>query len=817
MEGRPQTISLPVAGMTCANCAMNIERALRKMDGVSDAAVNFAVEKATVSFRQETVSGREIAARIEQAGYKVPRAKAEFSIRGMTCANCAMNIERVLPRKASGVLSATVNFAAELLYVEYIPAISSLEDIVAAVKKAGYEATALGGEVDELDTEQMARSADIANQWKKLLVGILFTIPLFLLSMARDFNLTGAWSHSAATNWLFFVLATPVQFYTGWDYYTGGFNSLRNYSANMDVLVAMGASVAYFYSASILLLPSLGEHVYFETAAVIITLIKLGKLLEARTKGKTGGAIRKLMGLRPKTAVILEEGVEKEVPLSSVQVRQQLIVRPGECIPVDGVVVNGMSAVDEAMLTGESIPVDKEKGSQVVGGTINRTGMLTIEAARVGRDTVLSQIIRLVQETQGSRAPIQALADRVAAVFVPSIILVAFFTFGLWWWLGGSFVPAMIRLVAVLVIACPCALGLATPTAIMAGTGKAAEKGILFKNSTALEAAADLDVVVFDKTGTLTQGRPDVVDIRSLAPVCGNMEELLSVVAGAEKGSEHPLGKAIVAAAVRKGITAGEATNFEAFGGAGVMAIINGRKVMVGKPAWLEQYGIAIDPVSKDIEKLRSEGKTVIVAAIENRIGGIIALADTVKPEARESLRRLRDQGISTVILTGDNHHTAKAIAEQVGVDRIIAEVLPEEKASKIKELQDGGNRVAMVGDGINDAPALAQADVGFAIGTGTDIAIESADIILASGHLDGVRRSISLSRATMQTIRRNLFWAFCYNILLIPVAAGVLAPFGFIPAPLARLHPMLAALAMAFSSLSVVGNSLRLYRAPID
>ncbi|MFZ5572595.1 MAG: heavy metal translocating P-type ATPase [Thermodesulfobacteriota bacterium] len=816
MGGPLHTVMLPISGMTCVNCAANIERSLRKMNGVSHAEVNFAAERATVSFHPESVNSGQIAARIEQAGYKVPTVRKEFSILGMTCSNCAMNIERVLAKKIPGIRNATVNFAAEMLQVEYIPTISSPDDIIEAVRKAGFSATASSGEEEE-DEEQAARATEIALQRKKLLIGLLFTVPLFVFSMTRDFHLTGAWSHSSAVNWLLFILATPVQFYTGLDFYKGGLNSLRNRSANMDVLVAMGSSVAYVYSTMILIWPSLGEHVYFETAAVIITLIKFGKLLEARTKSKTGGAIRKLMGLRPKTAFVLEQGIEKEVPLSSVEVGQLLVVRPGERIPVDGLVVNGTSAVDEAMLTGESLPVDKEKGSRVVGGTINHTGMLTIEATRIGRDTVLSQIIRLVQETQGSRAPIQALADRVAAVFVPAIILVAVATFVLWWWLGGDFVAAIIRLVAVLVIACPCALGLATPTAIMAGTGKAAEKGILFKNSTALEAAAELDVIVFDKTGTLTRGKPDVVDVLPLAPVCESREELLAMTAAAEKGSEHPLGKAIFAAAGRMGLVPPEPSEFETFSGAGVRAIVNGRKVTAGKPAWLAESGIPIDSAHGDIERLQSEGKTVIMAGIDNRPAGIIALADTVKPEAAKTLRHLREQGISTVILTGDNYHTAKAIGDQLGVDGVIAEVRPEEKALKIKTLQAEKKRVAMVGDGINDAPALAQADVGFAIGTGTDIAIESADIILAGGNLDGVLRSIRLSRATMRTIRQNLFWAFCYNSLLIPVAAGALAPLASIPAPLAQLHPMLAALAMAFSSLSVVGNSLRLYRAVID
>ncbi len=756
------------------------------------------------------------AAKLHGADPEPAHSKAELALRGMTCVNCARNIERIVQKKVPGVVAATVNFAAERLYVEYTPALADLQDIAGVVNSAGFTAVPVEDEGTDQDAEQAAREAEIQTQRKKFLVGVVFALPLFLLSMARDFNLIAVARHSTSMNLLFLLLATPVQFYTGWDYYRGAFNSLKNKSANMDVLVAMGASVAYFYSLLVLLLPSLGEHVYFETAAVILTLIKFGKLLEARTKGKTGGAIRKLMGLRPKTAFIMEEEMEKEVPLSSVQVGQILVVRPGQSIPVDGVVLQGNSAVDEAMLTGEPIPVDKKPGDPVTAGTINGMGLMIIQAAKVGKETVLAQIIRLVQETQGSRAPIQALADRVAAVFVPLIILIALLTFGLWWWLGGNFVPAMIRFVAVLVIACPCALGLATPTAIMAGAGKGAEKGILFKNSAALETAAGLEVVVFDKTGTLTQGKPSVKDILPSPPLYQKTEDLLFLLAAVENGSEHPLGKAVTAFARDKGIQPAPVQHFEAFGGAGVRALLDGKEVLVGKPEWLKASGISMDPVSADIERLRAEGKTVIAMAVDQQISAVVALADTVKPEAGEVLSRLQAQDLMTVMLTGDNFQTARFIADQVGIQHVIAEVRPQDKALKIKALQQEQKCIAMVGDGLNDAPALAQADVGFALGTGTDVAIESADIILASGHLGGVQRAISLSRATMRTIRQNLFWAFCYNLILVPVAAGVLAPFEFIPIFLRELHPMLAALAMAFSSISVVGNSLRLYRAPI-
>ncbi|MGD9369756.1 MAG: copper-translocating P-type ATPase, partial [Desulfobacteraceae bacterium] len=595
------------------------------------------------------------------------------------------------------------------------------------------------------------------------------------------------------------VLATPVQFYTGWDYYVGGLKSLRNKSANMDVLIALGSSVAYFYSLTVLLLPSAGQHVYFETAAVIITLIKLGKLLEARTKGKTGNAIRKLIGLQPKTAFILENGQEKEIPLARVQKGMTVVVRPGERIPVDGTVTDGMSAVDESMLSGEPLPVDKKPGDSVVGGTINGEGLLKFRATRVGRETALAQIIRLVQQAQGSKAPIQALADRVAAVFVPGVILVALVTFGIWWVLGGEFVPAMIRLVAVLVIACPCALGLATPTATMAGTGKGAEKGILFKRAEALEKATELDAIVLDKTGTITEGKPAVADLVPINEFASSQDELLKLAASVEQGSEHPLGKAIVREAKNRRLQLADPGNFKAHGGYGVEGVVFEKKVRVGKPKWFSPD--LLKQSRDDIQKLQREGKTVMVVTCNDRPAGLLAVADALKPESADAIASLQNQGLQVAMLTGDNPQTARSIAGQVGIEDIYSEVRPDEKSLKVKEIQGRGNNVGMVGDGINDAPALAQADVGLAIGTGTDVAIESADVILSSGSL------------TMRTVRQNLFLAFVYNTVLIPVAAGVLAPIETLPMMLRQLHPILAALAMAMSSISVVSNSLRLYR----
>jgi len=808
-------VNIPVTGMTCANCAMNIERALKKLPGVKEANVNFASEQASVSIDPEAVQVERVIEKIQDAGYGVARATAEIPITGMTCANCAMTVERTLKKKVPGVVDASVNFASERARVEYVPTLATMDDLIQAIEKAGYGALRPDDALEE-DAEMKARRAEIRNQTVKFVVGVVFTAPLFVLSMGRDFGLLGLWSHAFWMNWLFLALATPVQFYTGWDYYTGGWKSLRNKSANMDVLVAMGSSVAYFYSLALLLYPALGHHVYFETSAVIITLIKLGKMLEARTKGRTGGAIRKLMGLRPKTATLVVDGREKETPLSQVKVGDVVVVRPGEAIPVDGVIQEGESTVDESMLTGEPIPVDKGPGEKVAAGTINGEGRLIFEARKVGKDTALARIIRLVQEAQGSKAPIQALADRVAAVFVPGVIGLALLTFLLWWVVGGAFVPAMIRMVAVLVIACPCALGLATPTAIMAGTGKGAEKGMLFRNSEALETASRLNTVVLDKTGTITMGKPAVADIVVSNGRVGNEEELLRIAASVEIGSEHPLGRAIVLEAEHRGLSLYRPESFKAFRGAGVSARIDGREVMLGKPAWFKEHNVSLDEEREQVMFLQGQGKTVMAVVEDGVPAGLIAVADRLKPDSKESIEALHKQHLRVVMLTGDHAQSARAIASEVGVDEVLAEVLPEEKSLKVKELQEKGNTVGMVGDGINDAPALAQADVGLAIGTGTDVAIESGDIILASGSLSGIPRAIELSRATMRTIRQNLFWAFFYNVVLIPVAAGVLYPFEFLPIFLRQLHPILAAFAMAMSSITVVSNSLRLYRAKI-
>ena len=808
----PVRLNLPVTGMTCANCALTVERSLKKAEGVSDAAVNFATEAASVVFDPALLKPAELVQRVQDAGYGVVTAKVELPITGMTCANCAAAVERTLNRKVDGVVEASVNFATERATVEYVPGVASVAAMIEAIEQAGYGVVQAAAEEQLEDVEAKARQAEIADQTRKFWVGVLFALPLFLLSMARDFGLLGPWAHAAWVNWLFLALATPVQFYTGWDYYVGSYHALRNRTANMDVLVAMGSSVAYLYSIAVLLFPAAGQHVYFETSAVIITLIKLGKMLEARAKGQTGEAIRKLIGLRAKTARVVRDGVEMDVPVEQVRVGDLVVVRPGERVPVDGIVVEGHSAVDESMLTGEPLPVDKSPGDEIIGATINKQGLLKFEATRIGAETALAQIIRLVQQAQGSKPPIQRVADQVAGVFVPVVILIALVTFVIWWVVGGDFTPALIRLVSVLVVACPCAMGLATPTAIMVGTGKGAENGILFKNSGALESAHRLQVVVLDKTGTLTRGEPSVTDV--VVGTSLGADKLVALAASAERGSEHPLGQAIVAEAEARGLTLADPQDFEAISGRGIRAQVEGHAVLVGKPGWMEMEGVALGDLAADVERLQAEAKTAIVAAVDGEAAGVLGVADTLKEGSAEAMAQLHALGLEVVMLTGDNRRTAEAIAEQVGIDRVVAEVLPADKAAQVKQLQTEGRLVSMVGDGINDAPALAQADVGVALGTGADVAMETADVTLMRGDLRTVPQAMALSRATMRTIKQNLLWAFFYNVVLIPVAAGVLYPLSWAPDILRQLHPVLAAFAMASSSITVVSNSLRLRRA---
>ena len=735
----------------------------------------------------------------------------------MTCANCALTVERSL-KKTDGVSRAAVNFASERVTVHFDPTRVSVPQLVAAIERAGY-GVVQAAEGDLEDAEARARAEETRRQSRRFWIGVAFSAPLFALSMARDFMLLGMWAHSPWTNWLFWALATPVQFYVGADYYVGGWKSLRNRSANMDVLVALGSSVAYAYSVAVTIaltfgITTWGEHVYFETAALIITLIKLGKLLEVRAKGEAGQAIRELMALSPETARVVRNGVEAEVPLRDVRVGDEILVRPGERIPVDGMVLEGRSAVDESMLTGESMPVDKAPGAEVVGATLNRTGALKFRATRVGSDTALARVVQLVREAQGSKAPIQRLADRVSAVFVPAVIVVALVTLGVWWlWVDAGFTQALIRLVAVLVIACPCALGLATSTAVMVGTGRGARMGILFRSSEALEHARRVSVVVLDKTGTITRGEPAV---RRLVVPVGDENDVLRLAASAERSSEHPLGQAVVRAAEERGLALATASHFEAVPGKGIAAVVEGTPVLVGTRRLLTDWGVAqATPLVDEAARLEEAGETPLWVASGASVVGLIGVADSVKEGSIEAVRALRGAGLDVVMLTGDSERVAKRIAAEVGIDTVRAQVLPGEKAEVVRELQRGGSvRVAMVGDGINDAPALAQADVGIALGTGTDVAMETADVTLMRGDLRDVPRALALSRATMRTIEQNLFWAFFYNVALVPIAAGALYGLTFLPALLRSMHPVLAAAAMALSSVTVVGNSLRLERA---
>jgi Cu+-exporting ATPase len=804
-QGAKETV-LPITGMTCAACAVRIEKGLKKVDGVEEATVNFALERTSIKYNPSVADIDDFKKKIHDLGYEVTGEKVELNIIGMTCAACATRIEKGL-NKIEGVTKASVNLALENATIEYNPAQTDPNDMMKQVEKLGYQAN-LKDEQQESLAEIKAK--ELETQQGKFIFSLILSVPL-LWAMVSHFSFTSFiyLPEMLMNPWVQLALATPVQFIVGKQFYVGAFKALRNKSANMDVLVALGTSAAYFYSLYLSIFSiGNGSHMvelYYETSAVLITLIILGKLFEVRAKGRSSEAIKKLIGLQAKTATVIRNEVEQEVPLEDVLVGDILLVKPGEKIPVDGEIIEGRSALDESMLTGESVPIDKTVGDSVIGATINKNGFLKVKATKVGRDTALAQIIKVVEEAQGSKAPIQRLADQISGIFVPIVVGIAIITFFVWfiWVTPGDFAEALEKLIAILVIACPCALGLATPTSIMAGSGRAAEFGVLFKGGEHLERTHRLTTILLDKTGTVTNGAPMLTDV--LVEEGYDKKQFLQLVASAEKQSEHPLAQAIVAGIKEKNIELFDVEDFEAIPGYGIKAKVNNQVVLAGTRRLMQQNNIKIDYALQTMELLEEKGKTAMLIAINNQYAGLVAVADTIKDTSREAVKRLQEMGLEVVMITGDNKRTATAIAKEAGIDSVVAEVLPEGKAEEVKKLQKQGKIVAMVGDGINDAPALATADIGMAIGTGTDVAMEAADITLIRGDLTSIADAIFMSKKTIRNIKQNLFWAFAYNALGIPIAA-----LGF-------LAPWLAGAAMAFSSVSVVLNALRLQRVKLN
>ena len=810
--GSQGKLTLSIGGMTCAACVRRVEQALANVPGVAEANVNIATEKATITYDQRTTDVALLKTTVEEAGYSVREtgsSKLTISVGGMTCAACVRRVEQALA-KVPGVSQADVNLATEKATVSYDSAAVTVADLRKAIEDAGYEFRGTESE-DLVDIEREAREREYLGVKRRFLGATVMALLIMALSMKnmlpvlRDLDRQLSW-------YILFVLTTPVMFWAGRPFFVNAWKAALHKTTDMNTLVSIGTLAAYLYSTVATFVPKFFEgvgvevHVYYESAAMIIAFILLGKVLEAKAKGRTSEAIKKLMGLKPKTARVVVNGVEKDVPVDEVAVGDLIVVRPGEKIPVDGVIIEGRSAVDESMITGESIPVEKSAASLVIGATVNKTGSFKFTATKVGAESALAQIIKLVEDAQGSKAPIQRLADQVAAVFVPVVLGIAALTFVIWlvWGPQPSLTFAFLSFVSVLIIACPCAMGLATPTGIMVGTGKGAEYGVLIKGGESLETAHKITAVIFDKTGTLTQGRPLVTDIHALGDA--SEDTVLALAASAERGSEHPLGEAIVRAAEEKQLEIPQASDFEALPGSGVKAMVDDKVLLLGNERHMKEHGVDIGSALNIVEELAEEGKTPMYIGYDGAVLGVVAVADVLKENSISAVAELKKMGLKVIVLTGDNHRTGEAMGRKVGADLVLSEVLPAEKAEKVRQLQAEGQIVAMVGDGINDAPALAAADVGIAIGTGTDVAMEASDIALMRDDLFGVITAIKLSKRTMRTIKQNLFWAFIYNTIGIPIAAGILYPFFGI-----LLNPIVAAAAMAMSSVSVVSNSLRL------
>ncbi|WP_413527639.1 heavy metal translocating P-type ATPase [Marinilactibacillus psychrotolerans] len=810
------TKTLNIEGMTCASCAQTVEKATRNLKGVQEANVNLATEKLNISYDESLLAVEEIQSTVAQVGYKAltGREHKSFNIEGMTCASCAQTVEKATGT-LNGVISSSVNLATEKMTVDYDPAILTVSDITQAVADSGYAAHEDIDSMNTVEDSKMKKGKYIHSMWKRFVASAIVTVPLLYISMGHMAGLPLPSAIDPMMNpdifaLLQLILTLPVMFF-GRQFFTVGFKTLFKGHPNMDSLVALGTGAAFIYSVGATIAIWFGygdfsEVLYYESAAVILTLITLGKYLEVRSKGKTSEAIEKLMGLAPKTALVVRDGKEIKISIDEVAVGDTVIVKPGEKIPVDGKVLEGMTSVDEAMLTGESIPVEKNPGDNVIGASINKNGTIQYKATKVGKDTALSQIIKLVEEAQGSKAPIAKMADIISGYFVPIVIVIALISSLAWYFGGEDGLFSLTIAISVLVIACPCALGLATPTAIMVGTGKGAENGVLIKGGVALETTHKIQTIVFDKTGTITEGKPKVTDIITENGISDT--ELLQLTASAEKGSEHPLGEAIVKGAEEKDLKLSKSENFNAIPGQGIEVEIDGKKLLAGNKKLMETRNISLKTLAEIADTLARNGKTPMYVAINDQIAGIIAVADTVKENSVAAIEKLHKMGIEVAMITGDNKGTAEAIARQVGIDRVLSEVLPEDKANEVKKLQSGGKKVAMVGDGINDAPALAQAEIGSAIGSGTDVAIESADIVLMRSDLMDVSTAVELSKATIRNIKENLFWAFAYNIIGIPFAMGI---FYFFGGPL--LNPIIAGAAMSLSSVSVLLNALRLKR----